>query len=93
MENVLVIGEFMVVFPEELPKLPPNREIEFHIDTILGTNPISMPPYRMALVELKGTEGAAARASGQGFHLAKYFTLGCFCSICEEEGWIFEVMY
>ncbi len=52
-ENVPVVGEFMDVFPEKLLKLPPDREIEFCIDTMLSTNPNSMPPYRMALEELK----------------------------------------
>ncbi len=48
-ENVPVIREFMDVFPEELPGLPPGRKIELCIDIVLGTNPISMPPYRMAV--------------------------------------------
>ncbi len=47
-ENVPVAREFMDVFPEELTGLPPGREIEFCIDVVPGTNPISMPPYRMA---------------------------------------------
>ncbi|XP_057996241.1 uncharacterized protein LOC131175603 [Hevea brasiliensis] len=53
MENVPIVREFMDVFPEELPGLPPGREIEFCIDVVPGTNPISMPPYRMAPAELK----------------------------------------
>ena len=51
-----VVHEFEDVFPEEVPRLPPNREVEFFIDLILGTGPVSMAPYRMApakLVELK----------------------------------------
>ena len=35
-------------FPEEFPGLSPDREIEFCIDVVPGTNPISIPPYRMA---------------------------------------------
>ena len=53
-KNVPVVCEFSDVFPEELPGLPPAREIEFCIDVVPGTNPISMPPYRMAPTELKG---------------------------------------
>ena len=44
------------MFPEDLTGLPPDRELEFSIDLLPGTNPISMAPYRMApaeLVELK----------------------------------------
>ena len=45
--------EFPDVFPDELPGLPPHREIEFCIDVVSDTAPISIPPYRMAPVELK----------------------------------------
>ncbi len=53
MKNLLIVREFMNVFPEELPRMPPDREIEFYIDTVPGTNPISLPPYEMALIVLK----------------------------------------
>ena len=49
----LLFVNFPDVFPEELPGLPPDREIEFCIDVVPGTVPISLPPYRMALAELK----------------------------------------
>ena len=52
-QNVAVVCEFSDVFPEELPGLPPDREIELCIDVVPGTDPISMPPYRMAPAELK----------------------------------------
>ncbi|XP_073222088.1 uncharacterized protein [Cicer arietinum] len=45
--------EFPNVFPEELLGLPPNREIEFSIDLVPNTHPISTPSYRMAPTELK----------------------------------------
>ncbi|XP_073219694.1 uncharacterized protein [Cicer arietinum] len=41
------------VFLEELPRLPPDRVIEFSIDLVPNTHPISIPPYRMVPVELK----------------------------------------
>ena len=47
-ENVPVVCEFPDVFLEELPVFPPEREIEFCIDVVSGTDPISIPPYRMA---------------------------------------------
>ena len=52
-KNVPVVCEFSDVFPEELPGLPPEREIELCIDVVPGTDPISMPPYRMVHVEMK----------------------------------------
>ena len=36
-------------FPKDLTELPPHREMEFSIDLILGTAPISVPPYHFAL--------------------------------------------
>ena len=41
------------MFLEELPRLPPIREIEFAIDIVPNVTPASITPYRMALVELK----------------------------------------
>ena len=48
-----IVGEFMDVFPDDLTKLPPHREVEFGIYLIPGTNPISIAPYCLALAELK----------------------------------------
>ena len=44
--------EFEDVFPEEVPGLPPHREVEFFIDLVPGTGPVSMAPYCMAPAEL-----------------------------------------
>jgi hypothetical protein len=54
--EVLVVYEFLDVFPDELPGLPPDRDVEFKIELIPGTAPISKRPYRMPpneLAELK----------------------------------------
>ncbi|GJW22182.1 putative reverse transcriptase domain-containing protein [Tanacetum coccineum] len=50
---LLFVNSLMGVFPDELPGLPPAREIEFGIELIPGAEPISKAPYRMAPVELK----------------------------------------
>nr|GFC81514.1 DNA/RNA polymerases superfamily protein [Tanacetum cinerariifolium] len=52
-ENLSVVRKFADVFLDELPGLPSAREIEFCIKLILGAEPISKAPYRMAPVELK----------------------------------------
>ena len=44
LESVRVINEYLEVFPEDLPRLPPHREVKFSLDLILGTQPISIPP-------------------------------------------------
>jgi hypothetical protein len=51
--DVPVVCEFEDVFPEELPGLSPDRDVEFVINLVLGTAPIAQSPYRMAKVELK----------------------------------------
>ncbi|KAA0046124.1 DNA/RNA polymerases superfamily protein [Cucumis melo var. makuwa] len=52
-EDVPVVKEFLDVFPDDLSGLPPDREIEFTIELLSGTAPISQAPYRMAPSELK----------------------------------------
>ena len=50
---MLVVYEFPDVFSKEFLGLPLGREIEFCIDVVPSTDPISMPPYKMVPVELK----------------------------------------
>ncbi|CAN6472335.1 unnamed protein product [Victoria cruziana] len=51
-DQIPVVCEYPDVFPDELPGLPPARELEFTIELIPGTHPISKAPYRMAPAEL-----------------------------------------
>jgi hypothetical protein len=51
--NIRVVRDFPDVFPEELPEMPPDREVEFFIDLLPDTVPISKRPYRMSVEELK----------------------------------------
>ena len=48
LEEIPVVKDFSDIFPEELPRLPPNREIEFGIDVPPKTQLIYISPYRMA---------------------------------------------
>jgi hypothetical protein len=52
LEGVLVVCEYPDVFPEELPGLPSDRDVEFVIDLVPGTAPIAKRPYRMSIEEL-----------------------------------------
>ena len=52
-KNISVIRELPDVFPEELPRVPPEREVDLSIEVAQGTTPISMAPYRMAPTKLK----------------------------------------
>ncbi|KAL0546095.1 hypothetical protein IC582_016000 [Cucumis melo] len=62
-----VVRDYPDVFPEELPGLPPHREIEFAIELVLGTLPISRAPYRMAPIELKELEVQLQELLNEGF--------------------------
>ncbi|XP_052204051.1 uncharacterized protein LOC127809327 [Diospyros lotus] len=52
-KEVRIVREFEDVFPEELLGLPPQREIEFSIETVPGAGPVSIPPYKMAPTKLR----------------------------------------
>ena len=48
-----VVCEYEDIFPDDLPGLPPHRDVDFVIELHPGTSPISMTPHRMAPVELQ----------------------------------------
>ncbi|GJT28233.1 putative reverse transcriptase domain-containing protein [Tanacetum coccineum] len=50
---VPIVNEFLDVFPEDLPGIPPERQVEFRIDLIPGATPIAKTPYRLAPSEMK----------------------------------------
>jgi hypothetical protein len=52
-DYIWIVREFLDVFPEELPVMPPDRDVEFVIDLLPETVPISKRPYKMFVDELK----------------------------------------
>ena len=58
LNDIPAVSEFPDVFPENLPGLLPDREIEFTIEVAPGVTPISIPPYRMAPLELKSSRNS-----------------------------------
>jgi hypothetical protein len=54
-DNIRVVRDFPDVFPEEIPGMPPDREVEFVMDLLPGTAPNSKRPYMMSLEKTKGT--------------------------------------
>ena len=52
LEDIRIVNEYPDVFPEELPGMPPDRDIEFIIELLPGTAPIAKRPYRMGVNEL-----------------------------------------
>jgi hypothetical protein len=47
LEDIKVVNKYPDVFPDDLPGMPPDRDIEFNIELLPGTTPISKRPYRM----------------------------------------------
>ena len=52
LKKIPLVCEYADVFPDELPGMPPDRDIEFAIELQPGTTPISKRPYRMPPAEL-----------------------------------------
>ncbi|XP_060965304.1 uncharacterized protein LOC133034268 [Cannabis sativa] len=75
-ENVHIVCEFPEVFPEDLPGLPPDREVEFVIELAPGTNPISKAPYVMAPNELKELKIQLRELLDKGFIRPSYSPWG-----------------
>ena len=63
LEDIPIVKEF----PDDISGLPPDREVEFTIDLIPGTEPISIPPYRMSPAELREVKAQLEELLSKGF--------------------------
>jgi hypothetical protein len=52
-EDIRAVCEYPDVFPDDLPDMPPERDIEFLIDVLPGTAPIAKRPHRVSVGELE----------------------------------------
>ncbi|KAI3666339.1 hypothetical protein L1987_27530 [Smallanthus sonchifolius] len=66
-EDIPIIREFPKVFPDDLPGLPPVREVKFRIDLIPGANPVAKAPYRLAPSELQELASQLQELANKGF--------------------------
>ena len=53
LEDILIVQDYLDVFPDDLPGLPPKRRVEFIIDLVTRTTTTSMAPYRLTPMALK----------------------------------------
>ncbi|GJX01667.1 putative reverse transcriptase domain-containing protein [Tanacetum coccineum] len=67
LDDVPIVRGFPNVFPEDLPGLPPTRQVEFHIDLVLGAAPVARASYRLALSEMKELSEQLQELSDKGF--------------------------
>ncbi|GJS98048.1 putative reverse transcriptase domain-containing protein [Tanacetum coccineum] len=67
LEDISVVKEFPDVFPEDLPGIPPVRQVEFQIDLIPGAAPIARTPYRLAPSEMQELSNQLQELTDRGF--------------------------
>jgi hypothetical protein len=77
MKKILVVCEYADVFPDELPGMPPDRDIEFAIELQPGTTPISKRPYRMPPAELAELKKQLQELLDKGFIRPSTSPWGC----------------
>ncbi|KAJ0814205.1 putative nucleotidyltransferase, Ribonuclease H [Helianthus annuus] len=66
-QDIPVVRDYQELFPEELPGLPPARQVEFRIDLVPGANPIARAPYRLAPSEMQELSKQLQELSDKGF--------------------------
>ncbi|GJV34332.1 putative reverse transcriptase domain-containing protein [Tanacetum coccineum] len=67
LEDIPIVKEFSDVFPEDLPGLPPIRQVEFQIDLIPGAAPVARTPYRLAPLEMQELSNQLQELADRGF--------------------------
>ncbi|KAJ0926534.1 putative nucleotidyltransferase, Ribonuclease H [Helianthus annuus] len=67
LEDIPVVKEFPEVFPEDLPGLPPQRQVEFRIDLLPGAAPVAKSPYRLAPSEMQELSTQLQELLDKGF--------------------------
>ncbi|GJX20392.1 putative reverse transcriptase domain-containing protein, partial [Tanacetum coccineum] len=67
LDDVPIVQDFLEVFPEDLPGIPPTRQVEFQIDLIPGAALVARAPYRLAPSEMKELSDQLKELSDKGF--------------------------
>jgi len=92
LNKIQVAREFPQVF-QEVPGLPPNWEIEFTIELIPGTTPISKAPYQMAPAELTELKTQLQELLDEGLIQPSVLPWGAPVLFVQKKRWKFEIMY
>ncbi|GKE59422.1 putative reverse transcriptase domain-containing protein, partial [Tanacetum coccineum] len=67
LEDVPTVRDFPEVFPEDLPRLPPIRQVEFQIDLVPSAAPVARAPYRLAPSKMEELSTQLQELSDKGF--------------------------
>jgi hypothetical protein len=87
-DNIRMVRDFPDVFPEELPGMPPDREVELVINPLSRTAPTFKRPYKMSEEELKGLKKQLTELQEARYIRPSSSPWGSASSVCIEEGWI-----
>ena len=93
LEDFVVLHEFRDMFVDEIPELPPRREIDFSIDLLPGSTPISkltLPNESTRTDRIKNTITVIV---GQRVYQTECLTMGSTSPLCEKERWHSKTMY
>jgi hypothetical protein len=93
LEDFVILHDFRDVFVDEIPELPPRREIDFSIDLLPGSTPISKAPYRMSLPRINRIKNSTTRIIGQRIYQTECFTMGSTSPLCEKERQNSKIMH
>jgi hypothetical protein len=87
LEDHPILREYRDVFPEEVPGLPPRRDIDFSIELAPGAVPVSRTPYRMSTPELVELKLQLKEMMDKGYIRPSVSPWGAPDLVCEKERW------
>ncbi|GJZ27715.1 putative reverse transcriptase domain-containing protein [Tanacetum coccineum] len=90
LENIFVVKEFPDVFPEDLPCIPPIRQVEFQIDLIPGATPVARTPYRLAPSEMQKLSNQLQELTDQEKLYAKFSKCDFWIHIVQFLGYLID---
>ncbi|KAI3828279.1 hypothetical protein L1987_02377 [Smallanthus sonchifolius] len=67
LEDIPIVRDYLEVFPEDLPRLPPPRQVEFRIDLLPGAAPVARSLYRLAPSEMQELSSQLQELLDKGF--------------------------
>nr|GEV53290.1 hypothetical protein [Tanacetum cinerariifolium] len=93
LKDVPIIQDFLEVFPEDLPGLPPARPVEFQIDQIPGAAPVARAPYQLAPSEMKELSEQLQELSDKGFIRPSSWPWGAPVLFVKKKDGSFRIIY
>jgi len=87
LEEIPVVREFLDVFHDEIPGMPPLREVEFYIDLIPGATPISRAPYWITPTELKKLKTQLEELFEKGYIRSSTSPWGASVLVVKKKDW------